>query len=64
MRLKDRGLIQFMLGAVIPIPVDDPASYNFLRQFCADAPFKINPDKFLVSTPVGKKRQVGFSKTQ
>jgi hypothetical protein len=61
-RLKDRGLIQFMLGVVIPIPVDDPASYAFLGKFCADAPFKINPDKFLVSTPVGKKGKWAFRK--
>ncbi len=61
-RLKDRGLIQFMLGVLIPIPVDDPASYDFLRQFCADAPFKINPAKFLVSTPVGKKGNWAFRK--
>lgn len=61
-RLKDRGLFQFMLGVVIPIPADNPASYVFLRQFCADAPFKINPDKFLVSTPVGKKGNWAFRK--
>jgi len=61
-RLKERGLIQFILGAVIPIPVDDPASYNFLRQFCADAPFKINPHKFLVSAPVGKNGKWAFRK--
>jgi len=61
-QLKDRGFIQFLLGVVIPIPVDDPASYVFLRQFCADAPFKINPDKFLVSTPVGNKGKLAFRK--
>lgn len=62
LRLKDRGLIQFLLGVVIPIPVDDPASYVFLRQFCADAPFKIHPDKFFVSTAIGKKGKWAFRK--
>ena len=61
-QLKNRGRFQFMLGVVIPVPVDDPASYVFLRQFCADAPFKVNPDKFLVSTPVGKKNNWAFRK--
>jgi hypothetical protein len=61
-QLKDRGLIQFMLGVVIPVPANDPASYVFIRQFCADAPFKINPNKFLVSTPVGKKGNWAFRK--
>jgi len=61
-QLKDRGLFQFMLGVLVPIPVDDPASYDFLRQFGGDAPFKINPDKFLVSTPVGKKGGWAFRK--
>jgi hypothetical protein len=61
-RLQDRGHIQFMLGVVIPMPVDNPASYVFLRQFFADAPFKINPEKFLVSTPVGKKDKWAFRK--
>lgn len=63
-RLKDRGLIQFMNGVVIPIPVDNPASYVFLRQFCAEAPFKITSKRFLVSTPVGKKGKMGFSKAK
>ena len=60
--LNNRGRFQFMLGLVIPIPVDDPASYVFLREFCADAPFKINPDKFLVTTPVGKRGNWAFRK--
>ncbi|MES1180902.1 MAG: hypothetical protein ABUL66_03470 [Verrucomicrobiota bacterium] len=61
-QLSHRGRIQFMLGIVIPMPVDDPQSYVFLRQFCADAPFKMNPDKFLVSTSVGKKGGWDFRK--
>ncbi|HEX7654290.1 MAG TPA: hypothetical protein VF607_12345 [Verrucomicrobiae bacterium] len=60
--IQDRGLIQFMLGITIPIPVDNPAAYDFLREFCADAPFKINPEKISVSTPVGKKGKWAFRK--
>lgn len=61
-QLGGRGHIQFMLGVVIPIPADNLQSFDFLRQFCADAPFKMNPGNFLVSTPVGKKGGWAFRK--
>jgi hypothetical protein len=39
----------------IPLSSKEPASYDFLGKFSADAPFKMNPKHFRVIEPSGKK---------
>lgn len=45
----------FMMGIMIPISIIDPASYDFLKQFAAAAPFKMSAKNFKVAIPTGKK---------
>lgn len=40
--------ISFPLGLMFPILSNEPASYEFLRRFSADAPFKISSKHFQV----------------
>jgi hypothetical protein len=40
--------IGFPFGLNFPISPKEPASYQFLRQFSADAPFKMSPKHFKV----------------
>jgi hypothetical protein len=47
--------ISFPLGIVFPIPLNDPASYDFLKQFSSDTPFKMTAKHFSVVVPIGKK---------
>jgi hypothetical protein len=63
MRLMNRGFIMFLMGIGFPISVDEPASYEFLKRFSTDAPFKMNPKHFQVFTPIGKKGNMAWRKT-
>jgi hypothetical protein len=47
--------ISFPSGIVFPIPLKEPTSYNFLKQFSSETPFKMNPQYFSVVIPIGKK---------
>ena len=47
--------ISFPLGILFPIPLNEPASYDFLKQFSSDTPFKMSANHFNVVIPVGKK---------
>ena len=47
--------ITFPLGIVFPIPLNEPASYDFLKQFSLDAPFKMSVQHFNVVIPTGSK---------
>jgi hypothetical protein len=47
--------VMFMMGLPIPISPTEPASYEFLGRFSADAPFKMIPEHFSVVAPSGKK---------
>lgn len=38
----------FMGGIPFPISSSEPTSYDFLRRFVADAPFRMNPQNFRV----------------
>jgi hypothetical protein len=40
--------ISFMGGIPIPISSSEPASYDFLKRFVSDAPFRMNPKNFRV----------------
>ena len=40
--------ISFPLGLPFPLSVTEPASYEFLRRFAAEAPFKMNAKNFKV----------------
>jgi hypothetical protein len=47
--------ISFPLGIIFPIPLNDPASYDFLKRFGSDTPFKMTAKHFSVVVPIGKK---------
>lgn len=49
------GRVSFPMGMQIPISLKEPASYEFLGRFSAEAPFKMNPKHFQVIIPIGKK---------
>lgn len=40
--------VMFMGGIAFPISSSDPASYEFLKRFVSDAPFRMNPKNFRV----------------
>jgi hypothetical protein len=61
-KLMNRGFIMFLMGIGFPISVNDPASYEFLKRFSTDAPFKMNPKHFQVFTPIGKKGKMAWRK--
>jgi hypothetical protein len=46
--------IGFPSGIVFPIPLKEPASYNFLRQFSSETPFKMSAQHFSIVIPIGK----------
>jgi hypothetical protein len=54
--------VSFPLGLLIPISPSDPASYDFLKSFCRDAPFKFSTKNFKVGIPVGKKGKLAYRK--
>ncbi len=60
--LRLGGRFSFPMGIAIPVPVGEPASYSFLKQFCADAPFKVNPKNFLMAVRAGKDGKFTFRK--
>jgi hypothetical protein len=53
--------IIFMLGLVFPISVNDLASYEFLRQFSENAPFKMSAKHFQTGL-VGKNGKLAWRK--
>ena len=54
--------IGFPLGIVFPIALKETASYDFLKQFSSDAPFKMNAQNFNVVVPVGKNQKYAARK--
>jgi hypothetical protein len=53
--------VMFPGGLWIPISSAEPASYEFLRRFSADAPFKMSPKHFQVGI-VGKTGRLAWRK--
>jgi hypothetical protein len=53
--------LMFPLGLVFPISPGEPASYEFLRGFCAEAPFKMSSKHFLVGV-IGKTGKLAWRK--
>ena len=49
--LSSGGSIMFPAGIYIPIPPDQPGTYEFLGQFSADAPFKMSVKHFQARIP-------------
>ena len=58
--LGDR--ISFPLGLLIPISASDPSSYEFLKKFSQDAPFKFSAKYFKVGISAKKKGQLKYVK--
>lgn len=46
--------ISFPLGLVFPLPLGDAASHDYLREFSANAPFKMSARHFSIVLPTGK----------
>ena len=44
------GRVMFVMGIVFPLSTTEPASFEFLRRFSADAPFKMSAKHFMVGT--------------
>ena len=42
------GRVMFPLGIVFPLSTTEPASFEFLGRFCAEAPFKLSAKHFQV----------------
>jgi hypothetical protein len=40
--------VMFVMGIVFPLSTIDPASFEFLRRFSSDAPFKMSAKNFMV----------------
>ena len=40
--------VMFPMGIVFPLSTTEPASFEFLRRFSADAPFKMSAKHFMV----------------
>ena len=53
--------VMFPMGIDFPISSTEPASYEFLARFNADAPFKMSPKHFKVGTH-GKPERTKWSK--
>ena len=53
--------VMFPLGIVFPLSTTEPASFEFLRRFSADAPFKMSPKHFQVGV-VGKSGKFAWKK--
>jgi hypothetical protein len=54
--------IGFPGGLLIPLSPAEPSSYEFLRRFAADAPFKMSAKHFSVGSPSGGKSIVRWGK--
>jgi hypothetical protein len=54
--------ISFPLGLLIPISATDPSSFEFLKKFSEDAPFKFSAKHFKVGLPTGKKGKLAYRK--
>jgi hypothetical protein len=53
----------FMGGIHFPISSSEPSSYEFLKQFVSDAPFRMNPKNFRVHI-LGKNGRWAWQKPQ
>ena len=53
--------VMFVGGLLIPISLTEPASYEFLGRFSADAPFKMSPKHFQVGI-LGKTGKLAWRK--
>lgn len=58
--LRNHGFVVTLL--TIPLSSKEPASYEFLRKFSDDAPFKMNPKHFRIIEPVGKNNKLAQRK--
>lgn len=54
--------VSFPLGLFIPVSPSDPASYEFLKNLCRDAPFKFSAKYFKVGMPTVKKGKLKYVK--
>jgi hypothetical protein len=45
--------VMFPMGIVFPLSTTEPASFEFLRRFSADAPFKMSAKHFMVGLAAG-----------
>ncbi len=54
--------VSFPLGLFIPVSPSDPASYDFLKSLCRDAPFKFSAKYFKVGMPAAKKGKLKYVK--
>jgi len=54
--------VSFPLGLSIPVSPSDPASYEFLKNLCGDAPFKFSAKHFKIGMPTGKKGKLKYVK--
>lgn len=54
--------IMFGGGLSIPVSPNEPSSYEFLKRFSADAPFKMSAKHFSVIIPIGKKSKLASRK--
>src|SRR4051812_23433676 len=57
--MSDR--VMFPMGIVFPLSPTDPASFDFLRRFSTDAPFKMSAKHFMVGI-VGKPGSFAWRK--
>jgi len=53
--------VMFPMGIVFPLSTVEPASFEFLRRFSADAPFKMSAKHFQIGT-VGKTGSFAWRK--
>ncbi len=54
--------ISFPSGIVFPIPLEEQASYNFLKQFSSETPFKMSAQHSSVVIPIAKKGRYAATK--
>jgi hypothetical protein len=53
--------VMFPMGIIFPIPPTEPASFEFLRRFSTDAPFKMGASHFQVGI-IGKNGKLAWRK--
>jgi hypothetical protein len=62
--LGNGSRISFGGGLLIPISPQEPASYEFLQRFSADAPFKMSAKHFMVGVSIGKNGNLAWRKPE
>jgi hypothetical protein len=56
--------ISFPMGITFPLSPNEPSSYEFLKQFNADAPFKMSAKHFSIGILRGKKGNLAWRKVE